>query len=70
MVVHDERPVMSGMVVEFDRAAGRWVAACDDPSGEERLVVNAETYERAQRLLDERWRARLELLDHESEEDR
>jgi hypothetical protein len=70
MVVHDERPVMTSVVVEFDRRAGRWVAACDDPGGEERLVVNAETHERAQRLLDERWRARLELLDREDEEER
>ena len=70
MVIHNERPVMTGVVVEFDRQAGRWVAACDDPGGEERLVVNAETYERAQRLLDERWRARFELLDHEGEEER
>ncbi len=70
MVVQDERPVMTGVVVEFDRRAGRWVAACDDPGGEERLVVNAETHERAQRLLDERWRARLELLDRENEEER
>ena len=61
---------MTGMQVEFDRRAGRWVAACDDPGGEERLVVHAETLERAERLLDERWRARLELLDHEGEEDR
>jgi hypothetical protein len=70
MAVHEERPVMTGVVVEFDRRAGRWVAACDDPGGEERLVVNAETHERAQRLLDERWRARLELLDREGEEER
>ncbi|HET8999502.1 MAG TPA: hypothetical protein VFP86_07645 [bacterium] len=70
MVIHDEGPVMTGVVVEFDRRAGRWVAACDDPGGEERLIVNAETHERAQRLLDERWRARVELLDHESEEER
>ncbi len=70
MVVQDERPVMTGIVVEFDSHAGRWVAACDDPGGEERLMVNAETHERAQRLLDERWRARLELLDREGEEER
>ena len=70
MVIHDERPAMTGVVVEFDRSAGRWVAACDDPGGEERLVVSAETHERAQRLLDERWRSRLELLDHEEEEER
>lgn len=66
----EERPAMTGVRVEFDRRGGRWVAACDDPGGEERLIVNAVTHERAQRLLDERWRARLELLDHESEEDR
>ena len=54
MMIHDEHPVMTGVVVEFDRRAGRWIAACDDPGGEERLVVNAETHERAQRLLDER----------------
>jgi hypothetical protein len=70
MVIHNERPVMTGVVVEFDRPTGRWVAACDDPGGEERLVVNAETLERAQRLLDERWQARLELLDREGEEER
>ena len=69
-MIHEDRPVMTGVRVEFDRRAGRWVAICDDPAGEERLVVNAETHERAQRLLDERWRARLEHLDHESEEDR
>jgi hypothetical protein len=66
----DERLAMTGVKVEFDRRAGRWVAACDDPGGEERLVVSAETLERAERLLDERWRARLEILDHEGEEDR
>jgi len=66
----DERLAMTGVKVEFDRRGGRWVAACDDPGGEERLVVNAETLERAERLLDERWRARLEILDHEGEEDR
>ena len=70
MVIHNERPAMTGVVVEFDRHTGRWVAACDDPGGEERLVVSAETHERAQRLLDERWRSRLELLDHEDEEER
>lgn len=70
MVVHDEHLVMTGVVVEFDGRAGRWIAACDDPGGEERLVVSAETHERAQRLLDERWRARLELLDREGEEER
>ena len=66
----EERPLMTGVVVEFDRRGGRWIAACDDPAGEERLIVNAETHERAQRLLDERWRARLELLDREIEEER
>lgn len=70
MVVQDERPAMTGIVVEFDGRARRWVASCDDPGGEERLIVNAETHERAQRLLDERWRARLELLDREGEEER
>ncbi|HLW60903.1 MAG TPA: hypothetical protein VKV57_13410 [bacterium] len=64
------RPVMTGVRVEFDRRGGRWVAACDDPGGEERLSVNAATHERAQRLLDKRWRPRFELLDRESEEDR
>jgi hypothetical protein len=66
----EDRIVMTGITVQFDSARGRWVAACDDPGGEERLVVHAETRERAQRLLDERWRARLEVLDHEAEEDR
>ena len=66
----EDRVVMTGAVVQFDAKVGRWVAACDDPGGEERLVVHAETRERAQRLLDERWRARLEALDHEGEEDR
>jgi hypothetical protein len=70
MMIHDEHPVMTRVVVEFDRQGGRWIAACDDPGGEERLVVNAETHERAQRLLDERWRARLELLDREGEDER
>jgi len=64
------RVVMTGVVIRFDPQVGRWVAACDDPGGEERLVVHAETRDRAQRLLDERWRARLEVLDHEAEEDR
>jgi hypothetical protein len=66
----EDRVVMTGAVVQFDTKVGRWVAACDDPGGEERLVVHAETRERAERLLDERWRARLEVLDHEGEEDR
>jgi hypothetical protein len=69
-MVENERPVMTGVTVQYDQRVGRWVAACDDPGGEERLVVNAETHERAQRLLDERWRARVELLDREDEEDR
>lgn len=64
------RVVMTGVVIRFDPQVGRWVAACDDPGGEDRLVVHAETRDRAQRLLDERWRARLEVLDHEAEEDR
>ncbi len=66
----EERIVMTGVTVHFDPQAARWVAACDDPGGEERLVVHAETRERAQRLLDERWRARLEVLDREEEEER
>jgi hypothetical protein len=69
-MLDEERPVMTGIAVEFDRRDGRWVASCDDPAGEERLSVRAETHERAQRLLDERWRARLEVLDHEGEEER
>ena len=69
-MVPDERMVMTGTVIQFDTQVGRWVAACDDPGGEARLVVHAETRERAQRLLDERWRARLEVLDREAEEDR
>ncbi len=69
--VDDERVMMTGLTVQFDTAAGRWEAACNDPAGgEERLVVRAETRERAERMLDERWRARLEGLDHEAEEDR
>lgn len=66
----EDRVAMTGVTVQFDARAGRWVAACDDPGGEERLVVHAETRERAQRLLDERWRARLDTLDREAEEDR
>jgi hypothetical protein len=69
-MLDENRAVMTGLTVQFDAAAGRWVAACDDPGGDERLVVRAETRERAERLLDERWRARLETLDHEAEEDR
>jgi hypothetical protein len=69
-MINDERAAMTGAVLQFDAQAGRWVAACDDPAGEERLVVHAETRERAQRLLNERWRARLEVLDREGEEDR
>ncbi len=69
-MLDEEGVVMTGLTVQFDARAGRWVAACDDPAGEERLVVRAETRERAERMLDERWRARLEGLDHEAEEDR
>ncbi len=69
-MLDEERVVMTGLTVQFDARAGRWEAACDDPGGEERLVVRAETRERAERMLDERWRARLEGLDHEAEEDR
>ncbi len=67
----EEQPVvMTGIDVQFDAAGGRWVAACDDPGGDARLVVAAETRARAERLLDERWRARLEGLDREAEEER
>jgi hypothetical protein len=66
----EDRVAMTGVVVTYDAQAGRWVAACDDPGGEERLVVRAETRERAQRLLHERWRARVEGLDREEEDDR
>jgi len=69
-MLNEDRVVMTGVTVQFDPTVGRWEAACNDPGGEERLVVHAETRERAQRLLDERWRARLEALDHEAEEDR
>lgn len=69
-MLHEDRVAMTGVSVEFSLAAGRWVAVCDDPGGEERLIVHAETRERAERLLHERWRARLEALDHEAEEDR
>jgi len=66
----ESRVVMTGVDVRFDASTGRWTAGCDDPAGEARLVVSAETMERAERLLDERWRARIEGLDREEEEDR
>lgn len=66
----ESRVVMTGVDVQFDVATGRWTAGCDDPAGEARLLVSAETRERAERLLDERWRARVEGLDREEEEDR
>jgi hypothetical protein len=66
----EERAVMNGVTVEFDAIRRRWVAACDDPGGEARLVVADVTRERAERLLDERWRARLEALDREADEER
>lgn len=69
-MLDEERAVMTGMVVEYDPARRRWVAACDDPAGEERLIVNGVTREQAERLLAERWRARLEGLDREAEDDR
>ncbi|HEV2356155.1 MAG TPA: hypothetical protein VGZ23_00845 [bacterium] len=69
-MIDEERAAMTGLVVEWDEARHRWVAACDDPAGEERLVVNGVTREQAERLLDERWRARLEGLDREAEDDR
>ncbi len=69
-MLHEDRVAMTGVSIEFSPAAGRWVAVCDDPGGEERLIVHAETRERAERLLYERWRARLETLDHEAEEER
>ena len=69
-MLHEDRVVMTGLTVQFSAAVGRWVAVCDDPGGEERLVVHAETRERAERVLHERWRARLEMLDHEADEDR
>lgn len=69
-MLNEERAAeMTGVVVEWDAAKRRWVAACDDPAGEERLVVGGATREEAERLLDERWRARLETLDRESEEE-
>jgi hypothetical protein len=69
-MLDEQRPVMTGVVIDYDAARRRWVAACDDPLGEERLVVNGVTQEQAQRLLDERWRARLEALDREAEDER
>ena len=69
-MIDEERTAMTGVVVEWDAARHRWVAACDDPGGEERLTVNGVTREQAQRLLDERWRARLETIDREAEDDR
>ncbi len=69
-MLDESRAAMKGLTLQFDARAGRWVASCDDPGGEERLVVRSETREKAERLLDERWRARLEALDHEAEEER
>lgn len=69
-MIDEERAVMTGLVVEWDETKRRWAAACDDPAGEERLVVNGVTREQAERLLDERWRARLEGLDRDAEDDR
>jgi hypothetical protein len=69
-MLDEQRAVMTGVVVDYDAARRRWVAACDDPLGEERLVVNGVTQEQAARLLDERWRARLEALDRVDEDDR
>lgn len=69
-MLDEERAVMTNVVVEWDAARRRWVAACDDPGGEERLVVNGVTQEQAERLLDERWRARLEAIDREAEDER
>ncbi|HKX17133.1 MAG TPA: hypothetical protein VJT33_03885 [bacterium] len=69
-MIDEERTAMTGVVVEWDAARRRWVAACDDPGGEDRLIVNGVTREQAQRLLDERWRARLEAIDREAEDDR
>ncbi len=66
----ESRMTMTGVDVRLDAATGRWTAGCDDPGGEARLVVSAETRERAERLLDERWRARIDDLDREQEEDR
>ena len=69
-MLDEERAEMTGVMVEWDAAKHRWVAACDDPAGEERLVVNGVTQEQAERLLDERWRARLEQIDREAEDER
>jgi hypothetical protein len=69
-MLDEQRAVMTGVVVDYDVARRRWVAACDDPLGEERLVVSGVTQEQAERLLHERWRARLEALDREGEDDR
>ena len=69
-MIDEERVRMTGVVVTWDAAKRRWIAACDDPAGEERLVVNGVTQEQAERLLDERWRARLEGMDRETEDDR
>ena len=69
-MIDEERAVMTNVMVEWDAARRRWVAACDDPGGEERLVVNGVTQEQAERLLDERWRARLEAIDREAEDER
>jgi hypothetical protein len=69
-MLDEPRAVMTGVMVDYDAARRRWVASCDDPLGEERLVVNGVTQEQAERLLDERWRARLEAVDREAEEDR
>jgi hypothetical protein len=69
-MIDEERAGMTGVVIEWDAARRRWVAACDDPAGEERLVVNGVTQEQASRLLDERWRARLESLDRDAEDER
>jgi predicted RNase H-like HicB family nuclease len=69
-MLDEERPVMTGVVVEWDKAKRCWVAACDDPAAEERLVVTGVTQEEAERLLDERWRACLEEIDREAEDER
>ena len=66
----EERATMTGVTVEFDAAKRRWVAGCDDPAGEERLVVSGVTREQAERLLDERWRAPLDALDREADDER
>jgi hypothetical protein len=69
-MLYEDRISMTRVAVTFDASTARWVASCDDPAGEDRLIVYAETRERAQRLLDERWRARLDAMDHEIEEER